>query len=99
MSSLITLYFEDAAKKLKTLREMITQGSVEFTTLDSVVHQFKGSSASFGAAEMTNLCITMREFGKNNDLAGCLVELGRMEEAFQRLQLTLEEYSRLEAGR
>lgn len=96
---LIALYFEDASKKLHQLREMLGQGSVEFATLDSVVHQFKGSSASFGAAEMTSLCIAMREHGKNNDVAGCVAELGRMEEAFGRLQRTLEEYSRLETNR
>mmetsp|Transcript_3113 Transcript_3113/g.9227 ORF Transcript_3113/g.9227 Transcript_3113/m.9227 type:complete len:133 (+) Transcript_3113:191-589(+) len=96
---LIALYFEDASKKLKQLGQLLAQGNVEFSVLDSVVHQFKGSSASFGAAEMTYLCIAMREHGKNNDIAGCTAELGRMEEAFGRLQRTLEEYSRLEAHR
>ena len=96
---LIALYFEDASKKLKQLREVLAQGNVEFPVLDSVVHQFKGSSASFGAAEMTSLCVAMREHGKNNDVAGCVAELERMEEAFGRLQRTLEEYNRLEAHR
>jgi histidine-containing phosphotransfer protein len=99
VSGLIALYFEDAAKKLRQLREMLGQGTVEFTSLDSVVHQFKGSSASFGAAEMTNLCISMREKAKHNDIVECLADLARMEEAFERLHRTLEEYSRLEAGR
>ena len=93
------LYFEDAAKKLKQMREMISGAPVDFSALDSTVHQFKGSSASFGAAEMTNLCISMREYGRNNDAAGCQTELGKMEEAFGRLHQTLEEYCRLKARR
>jgi histidine-containing phosphotransfer protein len=96
VSGLIALYFEDASKKLRQLREMLRQPAVDRVALDGLVHQFKGSSASFGAAEMTRLCVSLREDGKNNDVAACMAQLERMEEAFARLQQTLWEYSRLE---
>ena len=39
---------------------MLAQSSVDYEAVDSAVHQLKGSSASFGAHNVTNLCMQLR---------------------------------------
>jgi DNA polymerase III delta prime subunit len=64
--------------------------------LDACVHQFKGSSASFGAAEMTKICIEFRNAYQNSDMSSCRGIATRMREAYGRLQAVLNEFERLE---
>jgi histidine-containing phosphotransfer protein len=96
VSGLISLYFEDAAKKIQQLHGLLEQSDVNFQQVDACVHQFKGSSASFGAGEMTKICIMMRESCQDEDTPECLVQLRMMEGAFGRLHQTLDDYGRLE---
>lgn len=56
---------------------------VDFNEIDQLVHQFKGSSASFGARRMADLCIHMREACQAHDSAACRVLLQQVAEQFR----------------
>ena len=56
---------------------------MDFNEIDQLVHQFKGSSASFGARRMADLCIHMREACQARDTAACQALLQQVAEQFR----------------
>lgn len=93
---LIHLYHDDASRKIQQIEEMLNQPEIAGQQLDACVHQFKGSSASFGAAEMTKICVEFREACHMGDISTCKGITARMREAYGRLQTVLNEFERLE---
>ena len=57
MAEVVELYFEDSAGKLDKLEGKLAAPSPDFNDIDQLVHQFKGSSASFGAQKLAALCV------------------------------------------
>ena len=55
------LYFEDSASKIEKLAARLSEPLVDFNEMDQIVHQFKGSSASFGARAMAAVCVQLRD--------------------------------------
>ena len=55
------LYFEDSASKIEKLAARLSEPLVDFNEMDQIVHQFKGSSASFGARTMAAVCVQLRD--------------------------------------
>ena len=51
---------QDSQKTLQNIYGMLEQPRVDYNAADQVVHQLKGSSASFGARAITNLCMQLR---------------------------------------
>jgi histidine-containing phosphotransfer protein len=57
----VDLYFEDSASKIEKMAIRLQEPVVDYNEMDQIVHQFKGSSASFGARTMAMLCIQLRD--------------------------------------
>ena len=57
MAEVVELYFEDSAGKLDKLEGKLAAPTPDFNDIDQLVHQFKGSSASFGAQKLAALCV------------------------------------------
>ena len=58
------LYFEDSAGKLDKLEGKLAAPTPDFNDIDQLVHQFKGSSASFGAQKLAALCVQVRSLSQ-----------------------------------
>mmetsp|Transcript_30505 Transcript_30505/g.97421 ORF Transcript_30505/g.97421 Transcript_30505/m.97421 type:complete len:178 (-) Transcript_30505:231-764(-) len=71
VEEVVSLYFEDSEVKLVKLEELVMQGSPDYTEIDGLVHQFKGSSASIGAAKIATACAEFRTFCQNKDIDSC----------------------------
>ncbi|KAI8467342.1 MAG: signal transduction histidine kinase [Monoraphidium minutum] len=99
VSEVAELYFDDAVPKITRVGQLLSDPSPDFSELDAVVHQFKGSSASLGAGGMARLCIRMRELCQQRDVPGCQALVGQMQEHFVRLKQQLSAYLQLEARR
>merc|ERR1712070_1309882 len=63
LEQVLGLFFSDAEPKLKSSDE-----PVDYKQIDEIMHQFKGSSASVGLAEVTNLTRDFREATKERNL-------------------------------
>jgi len=48
VAEVVELYFEDSAGKVDKLEAKLAAPAPDFNEVDQLVHQFKGSSASFG---------------------------------------------------
>lgn len=57
VAEVVELYFEDSAGKLEKLDAKLAAPVPDFNEVDQLVHQFKGSSASFGAQGLATLCV------------------------------------------
>ena len=98
------LYFEESASKLDKLSAALAPGAAtDFSEVDALVHQFKGSSASFGARQMATLCVQLRDACATKDVGACERLVEQLRERFAelrgRLQRFLEQERQRKAGR
>ena len=100
VSEVVELYFEDSASKIEKLGAILRDGAApDFGKVDEVVHQFKGSSASFGAHAMAHCCVQLREACHARDTAACQALLGQLQASFLELRGRLETLLTLERQR
>lgn len=99
VAEVIQLYFEDSAQKLDRVGLMLSTPAVDYNELDQLVHQFKGSSASLGAATIAQLCIRLREGCQTQNQQMCLALLAQLREAYMLLRNKLEMFMQLEGQR
>lgn len=98
VSEVVHLYFEDSGSKLAKLDARLSDPSpADFNEVDAVVHQFKGSSASFGAAAMAALCVSLRDAAAARDAGACRALVSQLRESYAALRERLGAFSRLEA--
>lgn len=57
LQEVVELYFQDSAVKLERLSARLAETPPDYSEVDALVHQFKGSSASFGAQTITQHCV------------------------------------------
>jgi histidine-containing phosphotransfer protein len=96
---MVELYFEDSASKIDKLHERAHEAEVDFTAVDQLVHQFKGSSASFGAHAMAGVCVRLREAGHARDGGACRALTEELRGCFALLRARLEQFMQLETRR
>lgn len=59
VAEVVELYFVDSEQKLVKLEAKLGEPVVDFNDVDQLVHQFKGSSASFGAQNIAAICYSV----------------------------------------
>lgn len=96
VKDLIDLYYMDAGSKIESLRGLLGHDHVDFQQMDQIVHQFKGSSSSFGAKAMADICVRLREGCHQQDVAGCRQICSELSIEFDRLKTTLNKFGELE---
>lgn len=62
LQEVVELYFQDSAAKLDRLSAKLAEAPPDYSEVDALVHQFKGSSASFGAQTITQHCVQVHFF-------------------------------------
>ncbi|PNW88687.1 hypothetical protein CHLRE_01g040450v5 [Chlamydomonas reinhardtii] len=99
VAEVVQLYFEDSVQKIERMGAMLTAPAPDFKELDQLVHQFKGSSASLGAATIAQLCIKMREGCQTSNQAMCAALLGQLRDSYLLLKGKLDMFMALEQQR
>ncbi len=82
VAEVVQLYFEDSVQKIERMSTMLSTPAPDFKELDQLVHQFKGSSASLGAATIAQLCIRMREGCQSHNQQACQALLGQLHDSY-----------------
>ena len=72
---------------------------VHLLQVDALVHQFKGSSASFGAHTMAGLCVQLRDACHAHNQPACQALVTQLRASFAVLKGRLEQFMALEAQR
>ncbi|PNH04169.1 Histidine-containing phosphotransfer protein 5 [Tetrabaena socialis] len=99
VAEVVQLYFEDSVQKIDRMGAMLSPPVPDFKELDQLVHQFKGSSASLGAATIAHLCIKMREGCQTLDQQMCTALLGQLRDSYLLLKGKLDMFMALEQQR
>jgi histidine-containing phosphotransfer protein len=96
---MVELYFEDSGSKMAQLESRLQEPAVDFAQVDQLVHQFKGSSSSFGAHQMAGVCVRLREAGHAQDAGTCRQLSAELQHSFVLLKARLEQFMLLETQR
>jgi histidine-containing phosphotransfer protein len=99
VSEMVELYFEDSASKIEKLAGLLSGASIDFTQVDQLVHQFKGSSASFGAHGMATACVQLRDACHAQQTATCQDLCSQLQNIFSALKSKLDLFLQLEQRR
>lgn len=99
VAELTQLYFDDSIEKINRMELLLAAEAPNYTELDQIVHQFKGSSASLGARSVCQLCVSMREGCQSKDKNMCQCLLQQVRAAYSALRQELEVFTQLEAQR
>ena len=83
---MVTLYLEDSQAKLEKLAASLAADSPACADMDSVVHQFKGSSASIGAGRVAAACVAFRAAAKGADVGGMRTWLEKITAEFEEVR-------------
>ncbi|TKY62499.1 Histidine-containing phosphotransfer protein 1 [Spatholobus suberectus] len=92
----VTMFFGDSEKLLNSIALALEQKPVDFKSVDSHVHQFKGSSASVGAARVKDVCTNFRNICEAQDLEGCMRCLQQLQQEYFLLKNNLQYSFRLQ---
>lgn len=99
VEEMIELYFEDSTGKMEKLDSLLRAPEVDFAQVDQLVHQFKGSSASFGAQSMTMTCVYLRDACHAHQTVTCQQLSSDLRRSFIVLQERLTQFLTLDADR
>lgn len=99
VQEVVELYFEDSASKLEKLNTKLQEVTPDYNGIDQLVHQFKGSSASFGAHAIAQACGKFRELCQQQDRPSCQALLQQISASFQALKSRLDMFLQLELQR
>jgi histidine-containing phosphotransfer peotein len=99
VSEMVELYFEDSASKIEKLAGLLSGAAIDFTQVDQLVHQFKGSSASFGAHGMATACVQLRDACHAHQTATCQDLCSQLQNIFAALKGKLDQFLELEQRR
>ncbi|XP_027366510.1 histidine-containing phosphotransfer protein 1-like [Abrus precatorius] len=92
----VTMFFDDSENLLNNMARALEQNPVDFKQVDAHVHQYKGSSASVGAARVKNLCASFRNFCEAKNLEGCVRCLQQLQQEYSLLKNNLQYLFRLQ---
>ncbi|MED6210257.1 hypothetical protein PIB30_062514 [Stylosanthes scabra] len=92
----VKMFFDDSENLLNNMTRALGQVPVDFKQVDAHVHQYKGSSASVGAARVKNVCATFRNFCEAQNLEGCVRCLQQLQHEYSLLKNNLQYLFRLQ---
>jgi histidine-containing phosphotransfer protein len=92
----VSLFFDDSERILNDLTRALEQQIVDFKSIDSHVHQLKGSSSSIGAQRVKNACVAFRNFCDQLNTEGCVRCLQQVKQEYLLAKNKLDTLFRLE---
>ncbi|TKY48215.1 Histidine-containing phosphotransfer protein 4 [Spatholobus suberectus] len=62
VEEIVTLYYRDSSRLISNLEQTLERNPLDFNKLDTIMHQFTGSSSSIGAKKVKAECTLFREY-------------------------------------
>ncbi|XP_055961983.1 histidine-containing phosphotransfer protein 4 isoform X2 [Mercurialis annua] len=95
VEEVVTLYYRDSARLIHGIEQALGRNPLDFNKLDSLMHQFKGSSSSIGAKKVKAECTVLREYCRAGNGEGCMRTLQQLKKEYATLKKKLESYFQL----
>ncbi|KAG8656429.1 hypothetical protein MANES_04G134100v8 [Manihot esculenta] len=96
VEEIVTLHYRDSARLILSIEQALERNPLDFNKLDSLMHQFKGSSSSIGAKKVKAECTLFREFcSAGNGEGRCIRTFQQLKKEYATLKKKLEAYFQL----
>ncbi|XP_024971654.1 histidine-containing phosphotransfer protein 4-like [Cynara cardunculus var. scolymus] len=92
VEEVVTLFYRDSARFLYNLDQALEKRPLDFSRLDSLMHQFKGSSSSIGAKKVKIECTHFRDYCNARNTEGCKRTFQHVKKEYTTLKKKLEAY-------
>ncbi|KAI3759726.1 hypothetical protein L6452_07749 [Arctium lappa] len=92
VEEVVTLFYRDSARFLYNLDQALEKRPLDFSKLDSLMHQFKGSSSSIGAKKVKIECTHFRDYCNARNAEGCKRTFQHVKKEYTTLKKKLEAY-------
>ncbi|XP_028756197.1 histidine-containing phosphotransfer protein 4 [Neltuma alba] len=92
VEEIVTLFYRDSSRLMSNLEQALERNPLEFNRLDSMMHQFKGSSSSIGAKKVKAECTLFREYCRAGNAEGCKRSFQQLKREYATLRKKLEAY-------
>ncbi|GKA29426.1 zinc finger, PHD-type containing protein, partial [Tanacetum coccineum] len=92
VEEVVTLFYRDSARFLYNIDQALEKGPMDFSKLDSLMHQFKSSSTSIGAKKVKTECTNFRSHCNARNAEGCKRTFQQVKKEYTTLKKKLETY-------
>lgn len=92
---IITLFFTDSARLIVDVEKELNNDPIDYSKVDKILHQFKGSSSSVGANRVRLQGTKLRESCKDGDVEGWKAALKQLKKEHATLKEKLDTYFQL----
>ncbi|GJY60340.1 histidine-containing phosphotransfer protein 4 [Tanacetum coccineum] len=92
VEEVVTLFYRDSARFLYNIDQALEKGPMDFSKLDSLMHQFKSSSTSIGAKKVKTECTNFRSHCNDRNAEGCKRTFQQVKKEYTTLKKKLETY-------
>ncbi|KAH6758853.1 HPT phosphotransmitter 4 [Perilla frutescens var. frutescens] len=92
VEEVVTLYYRDSARLVQNIDQALEKSPLDFSKLDSYMHQFKGSCSSIGAKKVKSECTQFREYCRVGNGDGCKRSFQQLKKEYATLRKKLEVY-------
>ncbi|XP_074381125.1 histidine-containing phosphotransfer protein 1-like [Apium graveolens] len=96
VNEVVSHFFENSERHLRNLTVALDQQPVDYTKVNTYVHQCKSSSSSVGAQRMSNICISLKTCYEARNLEGCIRSLQQLKDEYNLVKNKLQTLFRLE---
>ncbi|XP_052183020.1 histidine-containing phosphotransfer protein 4 [Diospyros lotus] len=95
VEEIVTLFYRDSARLIQNIEQALEKSPIDFSKLDSFMHQFRGSCSSIGAKKVQNECTHFREYCRAGNGEGCKRSFQQLKKEYATLRKKLETYFQL----
>ncbi|KAL2338027.1 hypothetical protein Fmac_012473 [Flemingia macrophylla] len=95
VEEIVTLHYRDSSRLISSIEQALKERNLDFNKLDTLMHQFKGSSSSIGAKKVKAECNLFREYCREGNAEGCTRSFQQLKKEHGALRKKLEAYFQL----
>ncbi|KAI4329203.1 hypothetical protein L6164_021493 [Bauhinia variegata] len=95
VEEIVILYYRDSSRLVSSIEQTLERSPLDFNKLDSIMHQFKGSSSSIGAKKVKAECTLLGEYCRARNAEGCMRSFQQLKREYSVLKKKLEAYFQL----
>ncbi|XP_061358389.1 histidine-containing phosphotransfer protein 4-like isoform X2 [Gastrolobium bilobum] len=95
VEEVVTLHYRDSSRLISNIEQALERNPPDFNKLDTLMHQFIGSSSSIGAKKVKAECNMFRGYCNAGNAEGCMKSFQQMKKEYAALRKKLEAYFQL----
>ncbi|XP_047964109.1 histidine-containing phosphotransfer protein 4 [Salvia hispanica] len=92
VEEVVTLYYRDSARLIQNIEQALEKSPLDFSKLECLMHQFKGSSSSIGAKRVKSECTQFKEHCRVGNADGCKRTFQQLKKEYATLRKKVEVY-------